>query len=304
MLMAEAMGVPTPMAFSRYHFKKLKCYQFFSSFVALIAGCGFLRWKDCRGHHSRRHLVRQIVPRHILERFRWTSLHALGRSVTEKALGGLVLVLVEAHHLPGARSLAHLTADAFVRIHDPGIGWRLDHDRIIGAGVGTGHRVRTLFAEILDDQSVPPVSQGTGFGVEPFGSILEVAAHLDPGHGGRRLSVVELRTGQLTAPATDAPCGIRDHKAFCLIHDNQRHLLSALGSEGDQSGDSDHGDPAQFEEAPSSHGLVETQEIQGLFEGLTVFVLPMHIPSFTGADEVPQNPPPVPLYKGGCFRPF
>jgi len=55
--------------------------------------------------------------------------------------------------------------------------------------------------------------------------------------------------------------------------------------------------PLSLKKLRPRDAVVETQEIQGLFEDLTVFVSLMHIPSSPPGCGVAKSPP-VPLYKG------
>ena len=64
------------------------------------------------------------------------------------------------------------------RAAQPEIGRRFNYNRIIRAGIGTGYRMRTLFAEILDDQSAAPVTLALFLCQNTFGSKAEIPGNL------------------------------------------------------------------------------------------------------------------------------
>jgi hypothetical protein len=81
--------------------------------------------------------------------------------------------------------------------------------------------MRTLVAEILNDQTVAPVSFSPLTQREPFGAEIEVSIYLHPCDRGLGLAVIKFGTCKLTPLASDAFRRICNDNPIGLIHDDQ-----------------------------------------------------------------------------------
>jgi hypothetical protein len=87
--------------------------------------------------------------------------------------------------------------------------------------------MRTLLADILDDEAVPPIALAALPGVESFWSKVEIPGNLYPCHCWRGFSIVEFSAGQFAPAAADTLRSIRHYEPFSLIHYNERSFSSA-----------------------------------------------------------------------------
>ena len=151
--------------------------------MTLYAGRSLFRWNGSSGSRTDRRPICQVRPGRISQGVCGTGLHALRFSIAEEAFGGFVRIRVERHHLPRAGLLTYLATDTFLGIYNPGICWRLNDNGIIRTGIGARHRVRTLLAKVLNDQTIAPVSLSALTHVNAFRSKVEVPSDLNPRYG-------------------------------------------------------------------------------------------------------------------------
>jgi hypothetical protein len=151
--------------------------------------------------------------------------------------------------------LAHPAAHAFVRIDDTSVKGRFDDDGVIRAGVGAWNRMRALLAEVLHDQSVPPVAKTVPSCVKPLWAKVDIPIYLDPRNTRLGLTIIELRTGQFAAPAPHTSGRIGENDPFGLLHNDERFRTS-FGQRRSQGGYSDDRNTAQFQKLASGHAFI------------------------------------------------
>jgi len=121
------------------------------------------------------------------------------------------------------------------------------------------HGMRTLQAEVLDDESIPPTpmpSRQAGIPATPY---LRFRSTLILDRDGRRPAVVEFRAGQLATPAPDAPGRVRNDDPVCLFHNDQR-LACPVGQKRPEHRDTDDGNASPFQGLPArTHGIQTRQ---------------------------------------------
>jgi hypothetical protein len=132
-----------------------------------------------------------------------------------------------------------------------------------------------LFAEVLGDKSIAPVSLAPLPGVDAFRTKVSIPRDLDPGHGRRCFSVVELGTGELASPAAYALRRVCNDYSLSLIDDDQGHFLASFSPQGGNSNNSNSTDQEEF--TPRKR-MIHINEIQNLFQNLVAFVLMTHFP--------------------------
>jgi len=172
--------------------------------VAFLAAHAALRVRQAQVRVAWGYLSRQIVPGDITQRPRRACLHALRFPRAEMAFSRLPGFRIVGKHLPGADPEAYLAARALLRIDKPGVVDGGKDDGVFRADVGAGNGVGALPAEVLDDEAVTVVALPGAPGRDAPGAEIEISVDSDAGDRRRRLSVVELRAGELAATAPDA----------------------------------------------------------------------------------------------------
>src|SRR5512143_3680433 len=135
--------------------------------------------------------------------------------------------------------------------------------------------MRALLAEILDDESISPISLTPLPCVDTFRPKVSIPRDFDPGHRRGCFPVIELGTGELAPPAPHTLRRVCNDNPLSLIDDQQGHLLPGFGPQG---GNSNNAYSAHQEEFTPRKGMVHVDEIQNLFQNLMVFASITHFP--------------------------
>jgi hypothetical protein len=134
----------------------------------------------------------------------------------------------------------------------------------------------TLQAEILDDESIPPVPMTVAPGCYPPGAEAHFPVHLDPRQGWSRFAVVEFRAGKLAASTSDAPDRVRNHYTLGLFHDDQR-LVGPVGQKWRQYGHADDGNAAPLQGLPARTQWIQVRQSVILFNTPHFITMCFHI---------------------------
>ncbi len=80
----------------------------------------------------------------------------------------------------------------------------------------------TLLAEILNDQTIAPVSLPPLTKLKPLGAEIEISVYFDPGDRGLGFAIIVFGASKFTPSASHTFRRICNNKPIGLTHDDQR----------------------------------------------------------------------------------